>query len=214
MWFYCSDSSLNEKSALLLYPDNYLNKFHFVFLYINAINPIRFAHPASTHHPSVPTSEQQIEFALCENLCLQNFIRKQIFSPIGFESTKRFPRAGFILRCIFIQEVSLFPVLALQDRPHHFPHFRAVCSALLSNSALCRWCSDLCTHQNMLYWCSAYAFCKLCFCFCPWVTTDRSNWDVLENVLAQILKVASFQKKTKWSWLWSRSPMMWWVDCW
>lgn len=117
MWFYCSDSSLNKKSALLIYSDIYLNKFHFVFLYINAINPIHFAHPASPHpHPLILTREQQIEFALCENLCLQkNFIRKQFFSTIGFESAKRFPRAGFILRCIFIQEVSLFPVLAHQD---------------------------------------------------------------------------------------------------
>lgn len=84
-----------QKTALLLYPDNYLNKFHFDFLYINAINPIYFAHPASPHsHPSVLTREQQIEFALCENLCLQkNLIRKQFFSIIGFESAKSFPRA-------------------------------------------------------------------------------------------------------------------------
>lgn len=128
-----------KKSALLLYPDIYLNKFHFGFLYINAINPIHFAHPASPHpHPSVLTWEQQIEFALCENLHLQkSFIRKQFFSAVSFESAKRFPRAGFILRCIFIQEVSLFPVLAHQDRTRRFPLFRALCSALLSNSALC-----------------------------------------------------------------------------
>lgn len=199
---------------MLLYPDIYLNEFHFGFLYINAINPIHFAHPASPHpHPSVLTREQQIEFALCENLCLQkSFIRKQFFSAISFESAKRFPRAGFILRCIFIQEVSLFPILAHQDRAQPLPPFRALCSALLSNSASAG--SVFCTHQNLLYWCSAHASCKLCFCYCPWVRSDRGNWVLLENVLVQILQVASFQKKTKWSCLWGRSPMVWWVDCW
>lgn len=95
--------------------------FTFWFLHINAINLIHFAHPASPHpHSSVLTRELQIELALCENLCLQkDFIRKHSFSMICFESTERFPRAGFILRCIFIQEISLFPILHPLLLPFH-----------------------------------------------------------------------------------------------
>lgn len=46
---------------------------------------------------------------------------------------------------------------------------------------------DVCTHQNGSYWCSAHAFRKLCFCFCPRASKDRGNWVVPENVLVLIL---------------------------
>lgn len=155
-----------KKKICLITPDNSLNQCHFLV----SVRKCNKSHPFLhiLPHPILTlqffTMELQIELALCENLGWQkNSISKCLFSMIHFEGTERFHRAGFILRHIFIQEISPLLVLHPLLLPFHTRTEQATshtslqgpvfstASALLPNSALCRWCMCILTHQNRFY---------------------------------------------------------------